>query len=66
MPPERVADLQANLHGVRCAKIGTVTEAPRLLVKRHGATVVDLDIDQLQRAWKKPLDLDGTLVGDVT
>lgn len=60
--PQREADLQENLGDVPFARIGEVTDDGTLTVTSGGATSVSLQVDQLVRAWKQPLDLDGTMV----
>ncbi len=38
-----------------CETIGHVDETPRLKVIRDGQTLIDLPIDELDRAWRSPL-----------
>ncbi len=62
VPPDRLADLQANLHHVPFAVIGDVTKAPDIVFHRHGETIATVPVAAAERAWKRPLDLDGTLL----
>jgi phosphoribosylformylglycinamidine synthase len=63
--PDRLADLRANLHQVAFAVIGELTTAPELVFHHDGKVRAKLSVDAAERAWKRPLDLDGTLVGEV-
>ncbi|MBX3462489.1 MAG: phosphoribosylformylglycinamidine synthase subunit PurL [Planctomycetes bacterium] len=58
---DRLADLQANLHQVPFAVVGEVTPAPELVFHRDGRLLAQVGLDAVERAWKRPLDLDGTL-----
>ncbi len=62
VPPARARDALENLGPVPCARLGTVTAEPRLVVAIGSQALLDLEVEQLVRAWKRPLDLDGTLV----
>jgi phosphoribosylformylglycinamidine (FGAM) synthase-like enzyme len=63
VPADRLEDLRANLRGVPFAVIGELTKDPALVV-RHGAKeLARVAVAELERAWKRPLDLDQTLVG---
>ena len=64
VPPERVVDLQENLRGVTLAQIGLVTDDGRLQCKAGGETIANAGLDEMERAWKRTLDLDGTMVPD--
>ncbi|HEX6811183.1 MAG TPA: phosphoribosylformylglycinamidine synthase subunit PurL [Planctomycetota bacterium] len=63
--PDRLADLQANLHRVPFAVIGEVTKQPEIVFHRGGAQVASVSLEAAERAWKRPLDLDGTLLPEV-
>jgi phosphoribosylformylglycinamidine synthase len=64
--PDRLADLKANLHDVPFAVIGEVTMQPGLVFQRGGETVAKVPLGAAERAWKQPLDLDGTLLQEAT
>jgi len=63
--PDRLADLKANLHEVPFAVIGEVTNQPELVFHRAGEPVAKVPLGAAERAWKQPLDLDGTLLQEV-
>jgi hypothetical protein len=59
---EREADLVANLEGSVMARIGRTLADGRLRVRgRAGHLILDVPVEDLVTAWKRPLDLDGTL-----
>jgi phosphoribosylformylglycinamidine synthase len=62
VPPDRLADLQANLHQVPFAVLGEFTTTPQLVVRHGGQPVLQLAVADLEATWKRPLDLDQTLV----
>ncbi len=62
VPPERATDLEANLRGVPHACLGTVEAKAQLTVVDAKAPLLTLGLDALVRAFKQPLDLEGTLV----
>ncbi|MFO1077706.1 MAG: AIR synthase-related protein [Planctomycetota bacterium] len=62
--PDRLADLTANLHGVPFAVIGEVTTDQELVFTRRGEAVARVAVADAARAWKRPLDLDGTLLAE--
>jgi phosphoribosylformylglycinamidine synthase len=62
VPPDRLDDLRANLHGVPFAVLGAVTQDPTLVVRQQGRELARLAVADLEAAWKRPLDLDQTLV----
>ena len=64
--PDRLADLKANLHGVPFAVIGEVTKDTQLVFTHQGRAVATLAVADAARAWKRPLDLDGTLLAEET
>jgi hypothetical protein len=43
--------------------VGEVTAAPQLVFVDGGRAVATVALADAERAWKRPLDLDGTLVG---
>lgn len=54
--PEDQRRFEAMLAGFPCARIGSVTAAPRLIIRGlQGTTVVDADIRELKAAWQAPL-----------
>jgi len=65
VPPDRLPDLQANLHQVPFAVVGEVTAAPTLTFVDGADPICELAVADAERAWKRPLDLDGTLVEEV-
>jgi phosphoribosylformylglycinamidine synthase len=60
--PDRLADLRANLHSVPFAVVGEVTRKPELVFQSASSVLARLGLGAAERAWKRPLDLDGTLV----
>jgi len=62
VPAERLDDVTANLHQAPHSVIGTVTETGRLTLRMNEETLADIPVADLVAAWKRPLDLDGTLV----
>ncbi|MBL8747666.1 MAG: phosphoribosylformylglycinamidine synthase subunit PurL [Planctomycetes bacterium] len=64
--PDRLADVRANLHEVPFAVIGEFTTARDLVFHRARAPIAKVPIADLERAWKRPLDLDGTLLQEVS
>ncbi|MFK7740041.1 MAG: phosphoribosylformylglycinamidine synthase subunit PurL [Planctomycetota bacterium] len=62
VPPDRLDDLAANLRDVPFAVVGSV-QPEATLTFVHGATpLISMSTQQAEHAWKRPLDLDGTLV----
>ncbi len=62
VPKDRLADLQANLGGVPFAVIGEVTPQPVVSFTLAGKEVARVSIADAETAWKRPLDLDQTLL----
>jgi phosphoribosylformylglycinamidine synthase len=62
--PQRRSDLAANLHEVPFAFVGEVLEEQEFTCVRGPQQIFRLPLEDIVRAWKQPLDLDGTLVGD--
>ena len=63
--PDRLADLVANLGPAPHAVIGAVTGTENVEFTRGSAVWCKASIADIERAWKKPLDFDGTLVEEV-
>ena len=63
VPPDRLDDLRANLPQVPFAVVGEVTKEPVLVIQHGGKDLAKLTVAELEFAWKRPLDLDQTLVG---
>ncbi|MCA8966012.1 MAG: phosphoribosylformylglycinamidine synthase subunit PurL [Planctomycetes bacterium] len=61
----RLKDLQTHLGSAPFAVIGEVTDAPGVTFVAGGKTVAEVAIADAERAWKAPLDLDGTLLQEV-
>jgi phosphoribosylformylglycinamidine synthase subunit PurSL len=61
VPPERMADLRANLMGVDFAEIGTVTSGDTLRITEGTAAIAAIPITDLLHAFRHPLDLDHTM-----
>jgi phosphoribosylformylglycinamidine synthase len=53
--PEHAAALEARLTGLPLARLGTVTETRRLLLRIDGQTRIDADLDRLRPAFRNPL-----------
>ena len=53
--PEHRSRFEALFAGRDAACIGTVSDAPRLVVKRRGETLIDAAIHTLKEAWQAPL-----------
>ena len=64
--PDRLADLRANLHQVPFAVVGEVTQAPDLVFHDDGKEIARVPLASAERAWKRPLDLDGTLTQEAS
>jgi phosphoribosylformylglycinamidine synthase len=62
VPPDRLPDLAANLAGVPHAVVGEVTKEPTVAIHNDGAQLCAAPVAELEAAWKRPLDLDQTLV----
>ncbi len=60
--PDRMGDLEANLHEVPFAAVGEVTEAPLLRYCDGAHELAALSVADAEACWKRPLDLDGALV----
>lgn len=63
--PDRLADLTANLGPAPHAVIGSVTGTDHVAFTRGSTAWCKASIADIERAWKKPLDFDGTLVEEV-
>jgi phosphoribosylformylglycinamidine synthase len=66
IPPDRLADLEANLHKVPFAVIGDVREDDQIHFTDSAAMIAAISIAEAEHAWKHPLDLDGTLTEEAT
>jgi phosphoribosylformylglycinamidine synthase len=65
VPPDRLDDLRANLGDVPFAVVGEVQKEP-VVRMQHGSTpLLAMPVSELEAAWKRPLDLDQTLVATV-
>jgi phosphoribosylformylglycinamidine synthase len=62
VPPDRLDDLKANLGDVPFAVLGEVTKDATVVVTHGGKELVRMAVSELEAAWKRPLDLDQTLV----
>jgi phosphoribosylformylglycinamidine synthase len=62
VPPDRLDDLKANLGGVPFAVVGETTKDGNVTFQYGGATLLSMPVSELEAAWKRPLDLDQTLV----
>ncbi len=67
VPPDRLEDLSLNLSGLQghFAVIGRVSPKPEMVVMA-GEELLRVGLEDLLRAFKQPLDLDGTLVGEAS
>ena len=66
MPPDRLDDLGAALANAPFAVVGQVTEAAKLRYMAGDAVLAALDVADAEAAWKRPLDVDGTLTQEAT
>jgi len=64
IPPDRLDDLKANLHEVPFAVIGEVRSDQQLTFTNNNQPIAKLTIAEAEYAWKRPLDLDGTLTAE--
>ncbi|MHC4077238.1 MAG: phosphoribosylformylglycinamidine synthase subunit PurL [Planctomycetota bacterium] len=68
VPGDRLDDLMLNLEGLledgAFAVIGEVQAAPEMVATSTGNELLRVGLDDLLRAFKQPLDLDGTLVAE--
>ncbi len=62
----RLPDLQRHLAGVPHAVIGEVVATATVTFVHGGRAVAEVAVADAQRAWQRPLDLDGTLVAEVS
>ncbi|MBK8097638.1 MAG: phosphoribosylformylglycinamidine synthase subunit PurL [Planctomycetes bacterium] len=62
VPPDRLGDLQANLRDTPFAVIGEVTGGTDVTFVHGGKPCCTVSLGDAERAWKRPLDFDGTLV----
>ncbi len=62
---DRLKDLQANLRSAPHAVIGEVNGGDTVTFVRGGKDVCTVTLAAAERAWKRPLDLDGTLIQEV-
>ncbi len=62
VPPDRLDDLRANLGPVPFAVLGEVTKEATIVVRHGGADAARVAVADLEAAWKRPLDLDATLL----
>lgn len=53
--PARAADLEAGFRGLPCARVGVVTDAPALSIRRRGKLVIESGLDALRKAFKGTL-----------
>ena len=56
LAPDKVASFEAALAGSAFARVGAVTEAPSLIVRRGDRNLVSTTVDAAFTAWRKPLD----------
>jgi phosphoribosylformylglycinamidine synthase II len=54
--PERASELESAYRGLPCARVGTVTDAPRLVLRHAGKPVVDADLALLRKAFTQTLE----------
>ncbi|MEC9047331.1 MAG: phosphoribosylformylglycinamidine synthase subunit PurL [Planctomycetota bacterium] len=62
IPPDRLADLDDALAGVPFAIVGEVSGDATLRYRAGDALIAQLSIAEAEAAWKRPLDVDGTLL----
>jgi phosphoribosylformylglycinamidine synthase len=43
------------IYGLEIMEIGSVTKARRILMRRNGSNVVDLDLDEARKVWVEGL-----------
>ncbi|MBL8737585.1 MAG: phosphoribosylformylglycinamidine synthase subunit PurL [Planctomycetes bacterium] len=65
VPPDRLDDLRANLGSVPFAVIGAFHSEPVVRMEDAGKTLLALPLSELEAAWKRPLDLDQTLLAGI-
>ena len=53
--PGQVADFERCMSATGCHRLGTTVDAPRLVVRRAGAVLVDVGIDALRTAFQRTL-----------
>lgn len=66
IPPDRLADLEANLRDVPFAVVGEVRDDNQIQFTSGANSIATLTIAAAEHAWKHPLDLDGTLTEEAT
>lgn len=62
VPPDRISDLQRVLGTVPFAVIGEVSADTALRFTDGPTTLAELSVSDAEAAWKRPLDVDGTLL----
>jgi phosphoribosylformylglycinamidine synthase len=55
-PPESAGELETMFAGLPCARVGTVTSEPVLKIRRGDTELVDAQIGEIVKAFKKTLD----------
>jgi phosphoribosylformylglycinamidine synthase II len=63
--PDRLQDLKANLREAPHCVIGTFQDKPDITFRFQGTTCCEVSVTAAERAFKHPLDLDGTLIEEV-
>ena len=66
IPPDRLGDLEAALGGAPFAVVGEVTTEATLRYTAGDDELANLPVADAEAAWKRPLDLDGTLTAEAT
>jgi phosphoribosylformylglycinamidine synthase len=64
VPPDRVADLAAHLRDAPFTVVGEVTSDATLRYADGDQALASLTVADAEAAWKRPLDLDGTLTAE--
>ncbi|GAB4152149.1 MAG: phosphoribosylformylglycinamidine synthase subunit PurL [Planctomycetota bacterium] len=64
VPKERLSDVEANLGPAPFAVVGEVLRDPVIEFRSAGDVLARVDLARAVRAFKEPLDLDGTLAGE--
>ncbi len=53
--PENADAFATRMAGTDCVRVGTVTDQPRLIVRRDGERWIDLEVSAMKSAWRETL-----------
>ena len=53
--PEHAAVFEGHFASLPAARVGSVTDVQRVMIKAGDETLIDADVNQLKEAWQRPL-----------